>query len=187
MVVTVQQTYRYRLNEADEIEFVDDWWLAFAKENKAEGLNESSVVGHQVWDFIADDATRKLYQEIHEYVRSTGNPVDVPFRCDSPTLQRYMQLTISKAAEDQLLYESKLLRAVPQRRLAMLEPSRGRAESSLTMCSFCKRSLMEPSGWLDLENISLKLRMYDQQTVPQLQYTVCPDCSNSISGSSESR
>jgi hypothetical protein len=48
----------------------------------------------------------------------------------------------------------------------------------LTMCSFCKRSLIEPSGWLEMEDISLRLKMDDQPSVPELRYTVCPDCSS---------
>jgi hypothetical protein len=182
MVSQTQQVYRYRVNEADVIEFVDGWWLAFAKENNADGLTESSVVGRVIWDFIADEATRKLYREIHDYVRSSANPILVPFRCDSPTLQRFMQLKISKQATGQLLYESKLLRVVRQKRLALLDPKEDRSENSLTMCSFCKRSLIGASSWLELENISLKLRMYDQQKVPELKYTVCPDCSSQMQG-----
>jgi hypothetical protein len=87
-----------------------------------------------------------------------------------------MQLTISKQPQGQLLYESELIRATPQRRLAMLDPEQKRSADFLTMCSFCKRSLIEPSGWLEMENIALKLRLYKQQAVPELRYTVCPEC-----------
>jgi hypothetical protein len=176
----VQPIYRYYLDEADVVVCVDHWWLAFAKENNAAGLNESSVIGKVVWEFISDEPTRTLYKEIHDHVRSSGNPITVPFRCDSPTLKRYMQLSICKHVDGQLLYESALIRALPQRRLAVLGSTQKRSNAFLTMCSFCKRSLIEPSGWLEMENISLKLRMYDKQTVPELRYTVCPECANQL-------
>ncbi len=180
METQVQPVYRYCLDEANVIVCVDHWWLAFAQENNAAGLNENTVVGRALWDFIADEPTRMLYQEINDHVRASGNPIKVPFRCDSPTLQRYMQLTISKQANGKLLYESALLRAVPQRRLAVLDSQQKRSNAFLTMCSFCKRTLIEPSGWLAMEDISLNLRMYDKQTVPELRYTVCPDCANEL-------
>lgn len=178
VVTQVQPIYRYCLDEANVIVCVDDWWLAFAQENNASGLNEASVVGHMLWDFIADEPTRTLYKEIHDHVRSTGHPITVPFRCDSPTLQRYMQLTISKHVDGQLLCESSLIRVVPQHHLALLDSKQKRSKPYLTMCSCCKRSLIEPSGWLEIENIALKLQLFDKQAVPGIIYTVCPECEN---------
>ena len=91
-----------------------------------------------------------------------------------------MQLTISKYDHHLLLYESVLIRTAPQQTLRLLDSSQQRSNDFLTMCSFCKRSLIEPSSWLDMENISLKLRLYEKQTVPELRYAVCPDCRNNV-------
>ncbi|WP_442509758.1 hypothetical protein SH528x_001354 [Novipirellula sp. SH528] len=182
MVIQTTQVYRYRVDASDIIVEVDQWWLAFAKENNTIDLDEPSVVGKSLWSFIADYATQKLYKEIHRFVRVTGNPITVPFRCDSPTLKRYMQLTITQRENQQLAYESILLRAVPSRRLSVLDPSEERSAAFLTMCSFCKRSLIEPAGWLEMENIAIKLRMYRKQTVPELRYTVCPECEDQLGG-----
>jgi hypothetical protein len=176
MVAPVQQIYRYSVDAADVIDFVDRWWLAFATENGGAGLEEASVVGHTIWEFIADAPSRKLYREIHEHVRKTGRAIEVPFRCDSPALRRYMQLTIRRQGQGRLLYESRVIRTAPQRCLAVLDRSTKRSSSFLTMCSFCKRSLIEPSGWLEMEDIALRLKMDDQATVPELRYTVCPEC-----------
>ncbi len=182
MVIQTTQVYRYCVDASDTIVAVDEWWLAFAKENNTTDLDEPSVVGKSLWSFIADYATQKLYKEIHRFVRVTGNPITVPFRCDSPTLRRYMQLTITQRENQQLAYESILLRAVPSRRLSVLDPSEERSAAFLTMCSFCKRSLIEPAGWLEMENIAIKLRMYRKQTVPELRYTVCPECEDQLGG-----
>jgi len=183
MVSLGQKSYRYRLNENDVIESVDDRWLAFARENGACRLNLASVVGRPIWDFIADAPTRTLYGEIHDYVRSTGKPTVVPFRCDSPTLKRYMELTISKF-NGQLQYESKLTRVSAHRRLSIYDRTKERSDESLTMCSMCKRSLIEPAGWQEMEDISLRLRLHDRANVPALRYTVCPQCTTRFSAKS---
>ncbi len=180
MVQQAQPVYQYCLDSSDVIVSVDHWWLAFAKENNATELDETLVVGRRAWEFIADEPTRSLYKEINAYVRMHDSPIAVPFRCDSPTLQRYMQLTISKCEHRLLLYKSVLIRTAPQQTLRILDSSQQRSNDFLTMCSFCKRSLIEPSGWLDMENISLKLRLYEKQTVPELRYTVCPNCLNNV-------
>jgi hypothetical protein len=170
--------YQYELDNDDKIIGVDRWWLAFAHENGMPELTESMIVGRVLWEFIAGKPTQSLYRVLHDRVRATGRPINVPFRCDSPTLQRYMQLTISMEPQGHLLYESTLIRTQSQRHMRLLSPQFPRSSQSLTMCSFCKRALIEPSDWLDLENISLKLRLFEQQTVPELRYTVCPQCSD---------
>lgn len=179
MVMSVRPKYRYLLDDRNTIVWVDGWWLAFAKENGAPELNEEAVLGNPIWDFVAGDATRRLYEELHQRVRSTGNPITVPFRCDSPKLQRYMEVTINGDFNQRLLYESQLLRVVPQPRVRMLDPNEPRSDDALIMCSCCKRALLGASEWLDLQNISLRLRMFEQQEVPAMRYTVCPDCEQS--------
>ncbi len=180
MFALASPKYRYYINDEDFIAEVDALWLAFARENSATELTEPSLFSKPIWDFIADSPTRSLYKEIHAHVRLTGNPVTVPFRCDSPTLERHMQLTVFKCSDNRLLYESTLMRVVPQRRLDVLDSSQKRSRDFLTMCSFCKRSLVEPSGWLDMADIALHLRLYDRQLIPELRYTVCPECENRL-------
>jgi hypothetical protein len=176
MVTPGRPIYRYVVNESDIIVAVDDWWLGFARENGAPELTRESVVGKVLWPFIVDEPTRTLYREVHAHVRSSGIPVKVPFRCDSPTLQRHMELTIRPDVPHRLLYECTIVRVVPQEYLATLDTDKRRSREFLTMCSLCKRSLVEPSGWLDLENISLTIRWFQQESIPQLRYTVCPEC-----------
>lgn len=179
MVAKINPVYHYCLDKSDQIVDVDEWWLAFAKENGAGELTRANVVGRLLWDFVCDEPTRTLYQEIHAQVRSTGNSIIVPFRCDSPGLKRFMQVKISLAADQRLNYESRMVRVIARAAIHILEPSRERSKAFLTMCSLCKRSLLEPTGWLELQDISLQLRIFDQQRVPQLRYTICPNCSNS--------
>ncbi len=176
MVNEERPIYRYVVDKSDIIIDVDDWWLAFAKENNADELNRTSVIDQCLWDFIVDEPTRSLYQVVHAHVRATETPVTIPFRCDSPTLQRHMELTVHPHVSGQLRYESRVVRVVPQATLSTLRRAQKRSLSFLTMCSFCKRSLIEPSGWLDLADISLTLHLFDQEVVPQLRYTVCPEC-----------
>lgn len=122
----------YRVDATDVLRWVDDWWLAFARENGAPELTEQHTLGHSLWEFIADCATRELYQEIHSRVRSSCRTVVLPFRCDSPTLRRHMRLTIKLGDSGQLLYEGVLTRAEPCSSLEVLDPSFPRSQAVLT-------------------------------------------------------
>jgi len=176
-----QQVSKYcaLLDHEDRILDVDEPWLAFARENGAAELTAEAIRGRPLWEFIAGQAARVLYREIHARVRHRGEPVVIPFRCDSPTLERHMRMTIRPQEAGGLLCESVLLKTELQRPLALLEAAQPRSDAVLTMCSCCKRMLLESDGWLDPQNISTRLRLFDEAKLPQLRYTVCPDCTES--------
>ena len=180
----MSQKYQYRVDADDKIVWVDEYWLAFAKENGASALTEARVIGRPIWDFVAGDVTLGLFRELHRRVRSSHNPVLLPFRCDSPSLKRFMQLKIVSEEAGGLFYESVLVRVEPQGFLAALDAERPRCHSFLTMCSCCKRALLEPVGWLELEDIAARLGIFDAPEVPELRYTVCPECRHPVNNSS---
>jgi hypothetical protein len=168
--------YRYRVDSSDALVWVDSWWLAFARENGATELTENRVLGRNLWDFVADAETRKLYQAIHDRVRHSGRPAVLPFRCDSPTINRHMRLTITRGRNGDLHYESVLLHVELRRRLGLLARDHPRSEAFLTLCSCCKKAMIEPTGWLELAEVVVRLRLLERERVPRLRHVVCPDC-----------
>ncbi|WP_339908349.1 hypothetical protein [Symmachiella dynata] len=177
-------TYCYRVDACDDLVWVDAAWLAFARENGAAELTEKSVQGRSLWEFIADATTQSLYQEIHRRIRLTGQSSVIPIRCDSPNLKRQMQLTISCEPEGALHYRSVLLRVELQPRFTLLEPSTKRTADELTMCSCCKKCLVEPTDWVELEIMAARLNLLENETAPCLLYSVCPGCTDAARSSS---
>lgn len=171
-------TFQYRIDHADRVIWVDESWLGFARENGAAELTEASVTFHSVWKFISDDLTRKLYQKIHDKVRSTGQPFVLPIRCDSPGLFREMQLRILPQPNGELLYQSTLMNVKVRPPVVLLDRDALRAHSFLTMCSCCLNCLIEPQGWLEIEAVAQRFPGTRGQRVPQLRYTICPRCAN---------
>lgn len=176
MVTALDQVYQYRVDSKDRITWVSPRWLAFAQENGAPELTEQRVVGRSLWEYVDGDATRAVYEKLHRQVRQQGEPVVVPFRCDSPSLRREMQLTIRSEHEGLLLYESAIVMSAPCSPVNVLDLSLPRSLSFLTMCSCCKRVLIEPDGWLEISDASVRLKVLDTPRPPQLAYDVCPAC-----------
>jgi hypothetical protein len=172
--------YRYRVDAADLVVWVDSLWLAFARENGAAELTEQAVLGRPLWDFVEGEETRKLYREIHARVRSRVKSVVLPFRCDSPSLLRHMRMTITREDAGRLMYESLLIRVEPRRRLGMLDSQQPLSNSFVTMCSFCKRGLLESAGWLEVEDLCVRLQLFEAAKAPRLRHTVCPDCCHAV-------
>lgn len=177
------QYYRYRVNADDQLVGVDALWLAFARENGAADLTQLSVLGRSLWDFVEGEAIRAVYSDIHARVRSGGKSAAFYFRCDSPLLKRHMRMTISPGEAGQLIYESQVVWTEPQRNLALLDADQPRSKSFLTICSCCKKAMLEPVGWQDIESVSRSLGILEMGKVPQLRHTICPVCSDTLSNS----
>ena len=177
------QNYRYRIDANDLLIEVDDLWLAFARENGAAQLTEAAVIGRSLWDFVEGEAVRTVYEEIHERLRSCGKSAAFTFRCDSPRLKRHMHMTITAAEHGQLQYASHVLWTEPQRLLALLDTDQQRSKSFLMVCSCCKKAMLEPDEWLEIEKVSLSVGLLEAGKVPQLRHTICPKCAGSLTNS----
>lgn len=172
--------YQYRVDESDRIVEVSSSWFAFAQENGAPDLMAGQVLGRSLWDFVDCEQLGRLYRAIHAEVRQSGNPAAMPLRCDSPTLKRYMRITIRRAAANHLLYESTLLHVEPQDRLEIINPCRPHSHAMVTLCSVCKRGLLETDGWLDVADLGTRLHLFEAKKLPELRHSLCPTCASEL-------
>lgn len=167
---------RYSVDERDVLISVNSEWLAFAQENGAPQLTENAVLGRALWDFVKGAATVRLYQAVLGRVRSSGQPVVLPFRCDSPALRRYMRLEMTAGPGGVVHFAGILERVEATRPLSVLDASAARSDDFLTLCSWCKRALIETAGWLEVEDAAARLRLFEKEQMPRLVHDVCPDC-----------
>jgi len=171
-----QAVFEYRLSPDDAIAFVSDQWLAFARENGAGNLSAEAVLGRSIWDFIADQPTRDFYRQVFSSVRTTDRPAVVPFRCDSPTLRRFMRLEVRHQVGCGIKLKSILVRAEPCERRQVLDGETPPCDRRITMCSCCKQVLIEPLGWVSLDAANHHPHVCPDDHRPSIRYEVCPAC-----------
>jgi hypothetical protein len=176
MNIQARLKYRYAVDASDTIVSVSPLWLAFARENGAPELSEQAMIGRSLWDFIEGAETTRLYQAIFQRVRSTVPRVIVPFRCDSPTLRRQMRLEIHRGPENSIRLDGVLERVELTPQLNLLDPGFPRSDDLLTMCSCCKRAIIEPVGWLEIDQAAARLHLLERDRAPRIRQTICPDC-----------
>src|SRR5450631_2450126 len=87
----------YQIDGHDDIISVNSAWKAFARSNGAPHLAEQ-VVGRSLWEFVSDGTTRQVYRDLLVRVRG-GRTVTFSYRCDSPSLRRYMRMTMTPGAQ----------------------------------------------------------------------------------------
>lgn len=178
-------TTRYALAGDCTIAWTSANWDRFANENGAPELAGDSVVGQSLWRFVAGAETRAVYEALFDRVLGSGEPVTVPFRCDSPDLRRFMELRIRRGAGKGLELRAELVREEPRPRVAVLGSAQPRAGAPVVLCSFCKRVRVEdPTGpssrgsteWLELEEAASRLDPLAATPPPPVRHGVCPDC-----------
>jgi hypothetical protein len=153
-----------QVDAEDRITFVDANWVSFAAENAAPALTLEAVKGRLLWDYIADQTSRHLYQ----------SPVSVPFRCDGPDCRRFMNMFIVSLEAGAVEFHTVLLRAESRPRVDLLDPDFPRTDKFIIMCAWCKK--VQAVEWLEVEEAARQLHLFEQPRLPQITHGVCPAC-----------
>lgn len=168
--------FRYRLDGEDRIAWVSPEWVGFARENHAEDLNRTQVVGRPVWDFIRGMETQSVYRALFRAVRARGSTVRFPFRCDSPSTRRYMELRVAPGHHGDIELAGRLLRTEPRLYLAILDCQLPRQRPRVELCSFCKRIHVCGRGWFEADDALRFIEPFACEELPELEHGLCDDC-----------
>jgi hypothetical protein len=178
----VSPRYVYRIDARDFITFVSPQWIAFARDNDAAHLALRSPLGESLWRFIDGEATRDLYHVLFQRVRTQSRPITIPFRCDSPSVRRFMGLTMSPLPDDGIELCGSLLRHERRQRVDILNSAVKRSDQWLTVCSWCKRAHVPEFGWVEIEEAIVCLNVSNSPVLPNLTGGICSDCRRRIEG-----
>lgn len=170
----------YRIDLNDRFTFFNPTWVSFARDNDAQQLTPDSLTGRLLWDSIDGREVRQLYELILAKVRRLSRPATLPFRCDSPTVRRFMELKIVPATESELQFEALTLKVESRDPVTILNASVPRSDEVLSICSSCKRILSAGNEWLDAEAAITRLGLFDGSPLPQLSHGICPLCRDRI-------
>ncbi|MBN2644681.1 MAG: hypothetical protein JXR59_04315, partial [Desulfuromonadaceae bacterium] len=115
--------------------------------------------------------------------RLRNEPLTRDYRCDSPTHQRYMRVTLYPEGDGSILMKHETLREVPFshpvviRDMSRESPAPAQIASARVLrCSMCNRlKLKEAETWSSPETLS----EHETKTFHVI-HTVCPDCRSTI-------
>jgi len=136
-----------------------------------------SVIGKPLFDFICDDVTRMYVATMIDSVRIIPTTLCRPYRCDSPTEKRFMQMIISREANGWIKVAHELLRTEPLRKRLDLKAatSTDQLKSYCTRCSLCNRIKgMDGNDWHELDSALAQSSLSEPKLT--VIYGVCPDC-----------
>jgi hypothetical protein len=161
----------YLLDAQDRLVDVCPEWDAVALAGAAQpGSLRVGVIGQPLRRFIAGDVTRMYMEAVLQSCRLTGQARSLPYRCDTPDLQREMEMRLEPLAQDALRVEHRLLSARPRARRLVVQTVPAGSARHVWRCSLClrlsERALESP--WLE--------DLPSPQQPTRVMYTICPDC-----------
>lgn len=159
----------------DHLVEVSREWTEFALKNDGAEILPEEVIGRSLWDFIADDPTRELYEAVLDHVRS-GQTTDLVLRCDAPERRRLIEMIVTRLPDGNVEFKTVLLASKPraaQRLLARSTPRNGRR---VMMCSWCDLVNVDVEKWFEVEAAMEYLEIADATELPAIDPVVCPAC-----------
>ncbi len=165
----------YRIDAEDGITAVNEGWLEFARQNGGALLMPPEIIGTVLWDWIADAQTRHVYRTLLQRVRASGSVVRFPFRCDSPTERRLLQMEIVPESEGAVMFRTHVVSSQARRALELLDIMTVRSESLLKICGWCMR-VQANDSWVEIEDAISVLHLFEAPRFPTLSHGMCPSC-----------
>ncbi len=175
--VMTDNALSYRINGNEVITAIEGCWDAFARTNGAPELLQQRVIGTELMQHISGSGTRQLYRELIALVRrESGREFRFPFRCDSPELRRYLQMTVHSPDGQTVVFSSHLLREEPRAYQGLLDRQTQYSGSLVVMCSWCKRVRISETHWVELEEGIEQLGLMNGGPYPRISHGICPSC-----------
>jgi hypothetical protein len=163
----------YAIDGDDRIVDVNAEWSRFARQNGG-NPDPDAVIGKVLWDFIVDDGNRSIYQCMVHTVRTKVAPLHIPFRCDSPTVERHMTMTIAPGSLGEVAFICALQYSFdrPPRKVGGLR----RETETIVECDECHRLYTKNRGWQDCWNVIMAGDLEIDDRPLSVLHTRCPKC-----------
>jgi hypothetical protein len=165
---------RYWLDKSDVIVGIDPGWDESARSNDAPDLESRRIVGRNLLTYIQGDATRMYVRTLIQAARLLRAPVVRNYRCDTPSMRRFMEMRLTVEEGGVLCWEHRLVRAEPMAYRVAFVPAGvpGGAWRPLVRCSVCNR-VKSAAGWSEPDRLP-ETAAADMPV--RVIYGVCPDC-----------
>jgi hypothetical protein len=165
-----------RLDSQDALAYVDEGWLDFVRRSLKADLTEATALGRSFSDFAPDAQLGPLYRLVFRRVRTTGQPMRVPFRCDLSGERWHMDMEVVLSAGGQVecRYHTVLVEGI-----AALAAGGKRPERLLTRCAWCPMVKLPEGNWAGAEALADRLDFFIG-VATRVTHGICPSCTASV-------
>lgn len=167
----------YWLDRDDRIIQVNANWDNFAETNEGHTVVSSEVLGRGIWEFVTGDITRMWVESLLQMGRVCGDAITRPYRCDSPDIKRFMNMTLVPEGSGVLRLEHRVIRTEKREKKVYFNAEQTHTTDSkglVERCSVCG-CVKQDEQWKEAELFSCLGSEKNEIYLP-VAYTVCGDC-----------
>lgn len=164
----------YRVDDRDDIVFVNEEWDRFAEANAGEGITSSHVLKRPLWDFIVDLTTRELYRQVMKRIRD-GSSVRFSLRCDSPTCRRLLAMEVARREDGTVEFRTRTLSEETRNPVPLPTASAACSDELLRVCGWCKKVFAD-GAWEEVEVAIDRLKLFHRDIPPSVTHGICERC-----------
>lgn len=164
----------YRLDRTDRIVEVGGEWYRFAEENDGGDVIAERIIGTPLFKHVSGEASRNYIWTAVDMVRKLVTPRRLSYRCDSPSLKRFMEMVIKPDASGGVVLEHYTVRVEPLRPKARFVAGSEAAPALLIRCSMCNRTRHQ-GRWLEPDAAAAE-NLLPADKIHQVAYGVCKQC-----------
>ncbi len=164
----------YRVNDQDEIVFVNEQWNRFAAANDGEAVTSSQVLQRPLWDFIIDSTTRGLYRQVLKRIRD-GRSLRFTFRCDSPMCRRLLEMDVRRGEDGTVEFRTRTISEESRQPPCLPESRAAGPGELLRVCGWCKKVFVDGT-WAEVEEAVAQLRLFHRPFLPSMTHGICEGC-----------
>jgi hypothetical protein len=166
----------YTIDAADTIVAVSGLWDDFARDNDGESIVAEKIMGQKLDQFIHGDETLMFVRTMIMSARVLQRPVHRPYRCDSPSLKRFMEMTVQPRPEGVVEVIHRELRCEPIAcKIPVVAEFSGARAPFVKRCSLCNR-VRAKDVWSEIDEAVQAKRLPADVAPLRVIYGVCPDC-----------
>ncbi len=166
----------YRINAHDILISFNKEWDIFAAENHSPAMHSEKVGHTSIWAYIHDFETKHIHETLLTRVRADRQLWQLPFRCDSPEMRRFMEMDIIHVGQGTVEYRCRTLHTEKRQPLPPSPHAVQPQGPFLRMCSWCKKMDGGHDAWLEIEDAVVALDLLGRDTLPPISHTMCDHC-----------
>lgn len=166
------------IDQHNMIQSVGGEWNHAAQEGGAlDILSTEKVIGKNIEIYLGSDTTQMYYDALYKLCRLKKETITRDYRCDSPTHERYMKITLIPLENSAIEMQHVTIKEIPFKHAVHIEDMKDSSIKNIAYtkrCSICNR-LKYPNSevWSFPEELNDKKPLHIK-----VIHTVCPDCKN---------
>lgn len=173
----INETLFYVIDKNDMLTDYSENFMTFAISNGWKP--ESEIIGRNIFDFIEGIEVRHIYRTLFDLTRQGKHIGPIPFRCDSPTSRRFMELFFTPGDYGSIRITSKISKIEHRKPINILFMTNvERSQKFLRMCSICKKIDLGKTSWVEIEEGLVSLGIFISEKPFKITHGLCPGCFN---------